>query len=111
FLGMSSIGLAPLVRKLLDIELTKGDRLTDWLARPLPEGATRYAEADVLHLFDLHDTLERELDARGRLRWVRSECQGLVERALTDNDPDTAWWKVKEARRLRGRAAAVAQEV
>jgi ribonuclease D len=111
FLGMSSIGLAPLVRKLLDVDLAKGDRLTDWLARPLPDAAKRYAEADVVHLFELHDRLGHDLEARGRMGWVRSECQALVDRALTDNDPDTAWWRVKEARRLRGRAAAVAQEV
>ena len=111
FLGMSSIGLAPLVQKLLDVELTKGDRLTDWLARPLSDDAKRYAEADVVHLFDLHDLLREDLEVRGRMAWVRSECAALVERALADNDLDTAWWRVKEARRLRGRAAAVAQEV
>ena len=111
FLGMSSIGLAPLVGKLLDVELAKGDRLADWLARPLSDAAKRYAEADVVHLFDLHDLLRADLEARGRLAWVRSECDALVARALTDSDPDTAWWRVKEARRLRGRAAAVAQEV
>ena len=42
---------------------------------------------------------------------MRDECDAMVTKALTDADPDTAWWRVKEARRLRGRAAAVAQEV
>ena len=111
FLGMSSIGLAPLVRKLLDEDLPKADRLTDWLARPLSDAAKTYAESDVVHLFTLHDQLQAELEARGRMDWVRSECRALVDKALIDNDPDTAWWRVKEARRLRGRAAAVAQEV
>ena len=111
FLGMSSIGLAPLVGKLLDEDLPKADRLTDWLARPLSDAAKSYAASDVIHLFALHDLLGGELESRGRLGWVRSECQSLVDKALVDNDPDTAWWRVKEARRLRGRAAAVAQEV
>ncbi len=111
FLGMSSIGLAPLVKKLLDVDLAKGDRLTDWLERPLPAGALAYAEADVLHLFDLHDQLGASLDTRNRTGWVENECSAMVARALVDNDPDTAWWRVKEARRLRGRAAAIAQEV
>lgn len=111
FLGMSSVGLAPLVHKLLDVDLPKADRLTDWLVRPLPERAKAYAESDVVHLFELHDQLSAELDSRGRMRWVRSETESMVDRALTDSDPDTAWWKVKEARRLRGRAAAIAQEV
>ncbi len=111
FLGMSSIGLAPLVKKLLDVDLAKGDRLTDWLERPLPPGALAYAEADVEHLFDLHDLLTESLAARDRIGWVQSECRAMIAKALVDNDPDTAWWRVKEARRLRGRAAAVAQEV
>ena len=111
FLGMSSIGLAPLVKKLIGADLAKGDRLTDWLERPLPDGALAYAEADVVHLFELHDQLRSSLEERNRLDWVRSECRAMVERALVDNDPDTAWWRVKEARRLRGRAAAIAQEV
>lgn len=111
FLGMSSIGLAPLLRKVLDVELTKGDRLTDWLERPLPPGALEYAEADVVHLLQVHDHLVAELEQRDRIGWAASECRALVERSLDDSDPDTAWWRVKEARRLRGRAAAIAQEV
>jgi ribonuclease D len=111
FLGMSSIGLAPLVDKLLGVHLPKADRLTDWLARPLSADARLYAESDVVHLFELHDRTRDALDARGRLGWVRSECHALVERALAPTDPDTAWWRVKEARRLKGTAAAVAQEL
>lgn len=111
FVGMSSIGLAPLVRSSLGVQLPKADRLTDWLARPLPEEARHYAEADIVHLFELHDRLLADLEARGRVAWARSECASLVERSLQDPDPDTAWWRVKEARRLRGRAAAIAQEV
>ncbi|HEX4903421.1 MAG TPA: ribonuclease D [Acidimicrobiales bacterium] len=111
FLGMSSIGLAPLVDKLLGVHLPKADRLTDWLARPLSEDARTYAESDVVHLFELHDRMRADLEARGRLDWVRSECQALVDRALAPTDPATAWWRVKEARRLRGTAAGVAQEL
>ncbi len=111
FLGMSSIGLAPLVNKLIGVHLPKADRLTDWLARPLSIEAKTYAESDVVHLFELHDRLTADLEERGRMAWVRNECESLVEKSLEPSDPDTAWWRVKEARRLRGRAAAVAQEV
>jgi len=109
FLGMSSIGLAPLVNKLLDVHLPKADRLTDWLARPLSEDAKRYAQSDVVHLFELHDLMTEALEQRGRMAWVRSECDALVERSLAPSDPTTAWWRVKEARRLKGTAAGVAQ--
>jgi ribonuclease D len=111
FLGMSSIGLAPLVNKMLGVHLPKADRLADWLARPLSEDAKRYAQSDVVHLFELHDQMTASLEERGRMGWVRSECQALVDRSLTPSDPDTAWWRVKEARRLKGTAAAVAQSL
>ena len=111
FLGMSSIGLSPLVHKLIGDDLPKADRLTDWLARPLPEAALRYAESDVVHLFTLHDQLAADLERRGRMAWVRSECDATITKAMTDSDPETAWWRIKEARRLRGRAAAIAQTV
>jgi ribonuclease D len=111
FLGMSSIGLAPLVNKMLGVHLPKADRLTDWLARPLSEDAKRYAQSDVVHLFELHDQMTATLEQRGRMGWVRSECDSLVERSLAPSDPSAAWWRVKEARRLKGTAAAVAQSL
>lgn len=111
FLGMNSVGLAPLVKRHFDVELPKADRLTDWLVRPLGDAAKAYAEADVVHLFAIHDLQVAELTERGRLAWVRDECDAMVAKALTDPDPDTAWWRIKEARRLKGRAAAIAQEV
>ena len=111
FLGASSIGLAPLVGRMFDVDLPKADRLTDWLARPLGDGPKAYAESDVVYLFDIHDRQQAELAERGRTEWVTDECQRLVDKALADPDPDTAWWRIKEARRLKGRAAAVAQEV
>lgn len=111
FLGMNSIGLAPLVERLFDVDLPKADRLTDWLARPLPEAAMAYAESDVVHLFAIHDLQTAALTERGRLAWVQDECDAMVAKALRDPDPETAWWRIKEARRLKGRAAAIAQEV
>lgn len=111
FLGMSSIGLSPLVKRLFGVDLPKADRLTDWLARPLSDSAKAYAESDVVHLFAIHDLQVAELAERGRLQWVRDECAALVERALVDPDLDTSWWRIKEARNLKGRAAAIAQEV
>lgn len=111
FLGMSSIGLAPLVKRLFGVDLPKADRLTDWLARPLSDSAKAYAESDVVHLFEIHDILRADLVERGRLQWVEDECASMVQRALTDPDLDTSWWRIKEARNLKGRAAAIAQQV
>lgn len=109
FVGYSSVGLAGLVQGELGIRLPKADRLTDWLARPLPAGAVDYAASDVAHLHDLHERIVASLDVRGRLQWAEDECEVHRTRATAGAAPERAWWRIKEARSLRGRAAAVAQ--
>jgi len=109
FIGYSSVGLAGLVQGELGLKLPKADRLTDWLARPLAEGAVTYAASDVMHLHELHERIVAKLEARGRLEWALDECEVHRTRPTSGQMPDRAWWRIKEVRSLRGRAAAVAQ--
>lgn len=109
FAGYSSVGLAGLVQGELGVKLPKSDRLTDWMARPLPEAAETYAAADVVHLHVLHDRLVASLEQRGRLQWALDECEVHRTRPTSGQVPERAWWRIKEARSLKGRAAAVAQ--
>jgi ribonuclease D len=111
FVGLGSPGLAVLLQRRLGIHLPKADRLTDWLRRPLPEDAATYAAADVAHLEALWDSLAEELRERGRTDWLVDECDELRRRHGEPLDPDRAWWRIKEARRLRGKARGVAQAV
>ena len=111
FLGHGLPGLGTLLHRVLGVSLPKADRLTDWLHRPLSKNARAYAVADVAHLLDLADALRAELDARDRLAWVDEECELLRVRHGTPNDPEVAWWRIKDARTLRGKHAAVAQAV
>jgi ribonuclease D len=109
FVGYSSPGLGTLIHGELGITLPKADRLTDWMARPLGPDALAYAASDVAHLHELYDVLVAKLEQRGRRQWAEDECEVLRSRAITTPVPERAWWKIKEARSLRGRAAAVAQ--
>ena len=109
FLGFSSVGLAGLVQAELGHTVPKADRLSDWMVRPLPDGATTYAASDVAYLHALHDRLVAQLETRGRLQWALDECEVQRTRAAVPNTPERAWWRIKEARALRGRAGAVAQ--
>ncbi|MBW3555645.1 MAG: ribonuclease D [Actinobacteria bacterium] len=111
FLGFSSPSLSSLTDRLLGLHLTKGDRLTDWMQRPLTAAQRRYAAADVAHLLDLHAELTRRLEDCGRLDWAAQECEVLRQRGHLPQDPDTAWWRIKDSRSLRGPARGVAQEV
>lgn len=111
FLGFSSPSLSSLSERLLGLRLAKGDRLTDWMQRPLTPGQLLYAAADVAHLLDLHSDLLGRLDACGRTGWAAQECEDLRVRPHAPQDADTAWWRIKDSRSLRGASKGVAQEV
>jgi ribonuclease D len=111
FVGLGSPGLGVLLQRRLGINLPKADRLTDWLRRPLGDEALRYAAADVAHLDDLWGSLRTELERRGRLEWALDECDTTRLRFRDPADLEVAWWRIKEARRLKGRARGVAQAV
>jgi len=111
FLGLSAPSLTTLVEHLLGERLAKGDRLTDWTRRPLSADQRQYAASDAAHLLDLHRALVTELDRLGRLSWAEGECHIMLSRPSRRAAPDEAWWRLKEARQLRGRSRGVAQTV
>ncbi len=104
FIGMSTPSLSALHERELGIELAKGDRLTDWLARPLSDSQCNYAVADVLYLLEIYDRLIAQLTELGRLTWAQDECDLLLERERGRRNPDDSWKRIKEARHLKGSA-------
>jgi ribonuclease D len=111
FAGHGTPSLGSLAQSYLGVELAKGDRLTDWRARPLTAGQLAYAAADVDRLLELADAVTADLDRRGRRAWAEEECESLRSRPRGAGDPRRAWWKLRDARSLRGPARGVAQEV
>ncbi len=111
FIGLSSPSLATLHERELGIRLPKGDRLTDWLARPLTDSQTDYAASDVAHLLEIHDRLVDRLSADGHLAWAEQECREMLDRERGRRIPEDAWQRIKEARQLGGRARDVARSV
>ena len=111
FLGMSTPSLASLCDQLLGVRLSKGDRLTDWRRRPLTSDQLTYAAADVAHLFALHEQITTRLSKLERLDWAEAECAEILTRDRSPQDPETAWWRIKECRALKGQSRAIAQTV
>ena len=87
-----------LVRQMLRQDLDKGSRFTDWSRRPLSEAQLVYALGDVTHLAALYPKLRDRLKAEGRLDWVLSEMDGLIDPAIYDTTPDNAWKRLKPKR-------------
>lgn len=111
FLGYSTPSLVSLLWGELKVTAAKGDRLTDWLRRPLTEEQQVYAAGDVAHLLALHDVLAAKLTALGRTEWVAEACEELRTRPVSGTDPDSAWLRLKEVRALKPRARGVARSV
>ncbi len=111
FLGYSTPSLVSLLQGELRVTAAKGDRLTDWLRRPLSDDQCSYAASDVAYLLQLHDTLTAKLDAEGRSEWVADACEELRTRPVGGIDPDLAFTKLKDVRILKPRARGVARAV
>ena len=111
FVGYGTPSLSALLNGELSLNPPKGDRLTDWLRRPLTDAQRQYAAVDVAHLLDLHDRLLAQLDELGRLAWVEEACRELASRPVGAIDPMTAWTRLKDVKGLRARPRAVAQAV
>lgn len=111
FIGYSTPSLVVLVQGELGETPAKGDRLTDWLRRPLSTTQQDYAAADVEHLLALQDRLDSKLAQLGRTSWALEACEELRTRPTGAVAPDNAWSRLKDARTLRPKARAVAQAV
>ena len=111
FIGYGTPSLVSLLQGELRVSPAKGDRLTDWLHRPLTAGQRDYAAADVAYLLELHDRLVAQIDRLGRSEWVGDACAELLGKPVSGAAPDDAWTKLKDTRALRPSARAVAQAV
>ena len=111
FVGYGTPSLVALLNGELGVNPPKGDRLTDWLRRPLTDAQRQYAAADVEHLLELQDHLLIELEELGRVGWVHEACDELRSRPTSGLRPEDAWMRLKDARGLRPRPRAVAQAV
>lgn len=109
FLGMRTPSLSSLHENLLGLKLTKGDRLTDWLQRPLKESQLQYAASDVRHLLELHQVLTERLIKLKRYEWAEAEFVTFLEKRQKLIDPKDAWQRIKEAKHLNKQARGVAQ--
>ena len=104
FVGYSSVGLGRPRPGRARRQAPQG-RSPHGLAGPAARRRTpsTYAAADVAHLHELHDRLVAKLEARGRLRVGARRVRGAPHpRPVAAPVPDRAWWKIKEARSLRG---------
>ena len=76
------VGYDKLVKALLDDEIDKTSRFTDWSKRPLSNRQIAYALDDVIYLAQLYPLMKKRIADEGRTDWLDEEYAKL-------NDPAT----------------------
>jgi ribonuclease D len=71
------LGYRSLVALLLDIDLSKEETQSDWLARPLTPAQCQYAAQDVIHLARCWPLLKAQAEGRGILPWIFEESAAM----------------------------------
>lgn len=111
FVGYGTPSLVSILNGEIGINPPKGDRLTDWLRRPLSDAQRTYAALDVAYLLEVQDLLTAKLEELGRVGWVTEACEELRAKPVSGQRPDDAWARLKDVRGLRPKPRAVAQAI
>ena len=106
FMGQRETSLGAVVCNRFGIQLDKRYQKKDWSQRPLPDGMIEYAASDVYHLIPLARMLMDELEEKGRLDWVKEECDYLSEVRPMENGSDPLFLRFRGAGRLPRRNLA-----
>ena len=106
FMGQRETSLGAVVCNRFGIQLDKRYQKKDWSQRPLPDGMIEYAASDVYHLIPLARMLMDELEEKGRLGWVKEECDYLSEVRPMENGSDPLFLRFRGAGRLPRRNLA-----
>ena len=72
-----SISYGNLVKRIVDVDIDKSSRFTDWSRRPLSPSQLTYALGDVTHLRDVYLHLSGNLEGSGRRTRRRRSSRAL----------------------------------
>jgi len=111
FLGIRESGLDAVLQERFGVRLDKKFQRKDWSKRPLPEAMMDYAAGDVHHLLPLSAIIEKELRTKGRLAWVREECDLLSQVRAPEPNNMPLFLNFKGAGRLKPRHLAALESL
>ncbi len=106
-----AVGLANLLKGMLNVSIKKGHARTDWSVRPLPEQLEEYAHADVIHLVELARKLLERLERSGRRAWALELSSKWEDEKLYESNPEELAQKLARGGRLDKRGYAALLEL
>jgi ribonuclease D len=107
----NQVGYGALVKEMAGVELDKAHSRTDWARRPLDQGQISYAADDVRYLLDIYEKQQARLDALGRIEWLKSDFEQLVDVNLYQRGDRDSWQRLRGVNRLKGAQLAVLREL
>lgn len=111
-LGRKKVGLGNLLEEEFSIKLEKRFQRADWGERPLRRELLEYARMDTHHLIELRNRLKTELEDQGRWELAKEDFERLPHLAAATSEPQAQdVWRIKGARDLNPRQAAILQEL
>lgn len=72
-----TISYYQLCKKLLNVDIDKTQRITDWSKRPLNDKQIEYAINDVVYLVEIYPKLYSLLEKEGKINWALEHMQKL----------------------------------
>lgn len=92
------LNLQVLCDKILGLDISKVETLTDWSKRPLSENQIRYAADDARVLFPLYTELMKQIEERDVAEHMWKACAEMVEQQLLPPSSGLSWihWGVAE---------------
>ncbi|WP_069132706.1 ribonuclease D [Rhodohalobacter halophilus] len=91
--------LTNIVEDVLDVHMGKSSQDSNWFKRPLKQNQIQYAAKDVLHLFDLKESLLNSMNGSEIMKWIREE-NGAWDQIQYDGSDINNYIKEKDKRGL-----------
>ncbi|MEW6258318.1 MAG: ribonuclease D [Thermodesulfobacteriota bacterium] len=111
FLGVRHTGLDAVLASRFGIDVDKRFQKKDWSKRPLSDEMIHYAAQDVRFLIPLYRVLLAELEEKGRIDWVKEECERLSDVRYKAGVESQRFLRVKGAGKLKPRSLSVLEEL
>ncbi|MFO1392115.1 MAG: ribonuclease D [Agitococcus sp.] len=92
FLGYGlQVGYQKALKDLLDIDISKAETRSDWLARPLSEEQLQYAASDVEYLPALYDVVFSDLSNKGLLKYCQEDSALMLTEGAKETEMESLY--------------------
>ena len=110
--GSRQFGLAALIEKHFNKQVSKASQKADWSRRPLSPTMLSYAVDDVRYLLAIADSYLEQLKAKGRMPWFVQSCDDLRDGvAMRSTAPKEDPWRLQGSGKLHPKGLALLREL